>query len=66
MLMVRASRPREVCIKAGILSESLFKSKAPLVESWSPPPISFQEPMRHGSMVTARMAMPPPSERWMP
>ena len=32
----------------------------------SPPPTSFHEPVMQGSMVMARVAMPPPSERCTP
>ena len=66
MLMVRAGRPSAFCINSGISSASRFKPKEPLSDIWSPPPSSFHDPIKQGSMVTARIAMPPRSERWMP
>ena len=66
MLTTRAGRPSVCCIRSARSSASFFSPHAPLKESCSPPPTSFQEPVMQGSMAMVREAVPPFSERCTP
>ena len=67
MLTMRAGRLSGLAIiSSGFSRAAVLNVNAPPVESCSPPPICFQEPMSAGSMQTARAAAPPFCDRCMP
>ena len=61
MLMVRAAR-----CEVRALERRLVEANVPDVESWQPPPASFQAPVTAGSSEIARTAEPPPAWRCSP